>query len=31
MEEKAIMVAEETMAKKILGSKTSYEGLAHLF
>ena len=31
MEEKAVMVAEETTAKKFLGSNIDYEGLAHLF
>ena len=31
MEEQAVMVEEETMAQKFLGSKTNYEGLAHLF
>ena len=31
MEEKAVMVAEETTAKKFLGSNVDYEGLAHLF
>ena len=31
MEEQAVMVAEETMAQKNFLSKTSYEGLAHLF
>jgi hypothetical protein len=31
MEEKAVIVAEETMATDFLRSNTDYEGLAHLF
>ena len=30
MEAKAVTVAEGTMSQRFLGSKTDYEGLAHL-